>query len=161
MSRKIFAGTLGALALAVATLGIAAPAASAAPAKLSHSEATAKLEDAGIKWQSSGNCSDRDQPNCTSFEQVNEATIDGIIDFKGSSDCALTLTGGTETGHADGTHSHWNGYKVDFSPTSCTADYIRGNFSEVDSPAWGSEQWKDDSGNLYTLEGNHWDVTYY
>lgn len=159
MLRRIIVGVLGVLALSAGSLSLA-PAAHA-QTKLTHEEATAKFEEAGITWSSSGNCSDRNTPTCTSFEQMNENTVNGIIAFKNDSGCDLNLTGGTETGHADGEHSHWNGYKVDFSPNDCAVEYVRGNFTEVDPPAWGSEQWKDGSGNLYTNEDNHWDVTYY
>ncbi|MQA07963.1 MAG: hypothetical protein GEU98_05280 [Pseudonocardiaceae bacterium] len=154
-------GVLGAFALSVASLSIAAPTASAAPAKLSHSEATAQFEAAGITWSSSGNCSDRNVPTCTSFEQINENTVAGIIDFKDATGCDINLTGGTETGHSDGTYSHWNGYKVDISPTDCAANYIRSNYTEVNPPGWGSEQWEAPSGNLYTNEDDHWDILYY
>ncbi|MGH8879406.1 MAG: hypothetical protein ACRD0P_19015, partial [Stackebrandtia sp.] len=115
-------GTAAAIVLAIPSV---ATAADAEPrAKLSHSQATAKLKSAGIKWTSSGGCSDRDKPNCTSFTQVNSATISGAITLKKASGCGLTITGGTETGHASGTYSHWNGYKLDFSLTSCLTSYV-------------------------------------
>ncbi|GAA2069293.1 hypothetical protein GCM10009801_18700 [Streptomyces albiaxialis] len=125
-------------------------------AKLSHSQATAKFRAAGITWTSSGGCSDRNRPNCTSFEQINSATVDGVITLKSASGCAIRLTGGTETGHASGTYSHWNGYKVDFGLTNCLNNYIQGTFTSI-----GGSKWKSGSGNVYYKEGNHWDVTYY
>ncbi|RII17646.1 hypothetical protein DSC45_12160 [Streptomyces sp. YIM 130001] len=125
-------------------------------AKLSHSQATAKFESAGITWSSSGGCSDRNKPNCTSFDQVNSATVDGVITLKSASGCGIRLTGGTETGHADGTYSHWNGYKVDFGLSECLNNYIQGTFTSI-----GGSKWQSGSGNIYYKEGNHWDVTYH
>jgi len=124
--------------------------------KLSHSQATSMLRSSGITWSSSGGCSDRNNPTCTSFEQVNLATIQGAQTLKSASGCALNITGGTETGHASGTYSHWNGYKLDYSLYSCVGNYIRGNFTYI-----GGNKWRSGSGNIYFLESNHWDVTYY
>ncbi|AXB44035.1 hypothetical protein [Amycolatopsis albispora] len=124
--------------------------------KLTHSQATSRLRSSGITWSSSGGCSDRNRPNCTSFEQVNLATIQGAQTLKSASGCGLNVTGGTETGHASGTYSHWNGYKLDFSLSSCLTNYIKGNFSAI-----GGNKWKAGSGNIYYLESNHWDVTFY
>ena len=68
----------------------------------------------GITWSSSGGCSDRNNPTCTSFDQLNRATAQGAQTLKSASGCGLNITGGTETGHASGTYSHGNGYKLDF-----------------------------------------------
>jgi len=124
--------------------------------KLSHSEATSMLRSSGITWSSSGNCSNRNNPTCTSFSQVNRATIRGIQTLRSASGCAINVTGGTETGHASGTYSHWNGYKLDTSLSSCLNGYIQGSFSYI-----GGSKWRSGSGNVYYKEGNHWDITYY
>lgn len=125
-------------------------------AKISHGQATDMLRSSGITWSSSGNCSDRNNPTCTSLEQVNLATIQGAQTLKSASKCGLNVTGGTETGHASGTYSHWNGYKLDFSLSTCLNNYVRGSFTSI-----GGNKWKSGSGNIYYLESNHWDVTYY
>jgi hypothetical protein len=124
--------------------------------KLTHAQATSRLRAAGITWSSSGNCSDRYNPTCTSFEQVNLATIQGAETLKSASGCALNITGGTEVGHASGTYSHWNGYKLDYSLYTCVGNYIRNYFTYI-----GGNTWRSGSGNIYFLESNHWDVTYY
>ncbi|CAL9489409.1 hypothetical protein SUDANB95_03186 [Actinosynnema sp. ALI-1.44] len=124
--------------------------------KLSHSEAAARFRAAGITWSSSGGCSDRYNSTCTSFEQINLTTVQGAETLKRASGCALNITGGTETGHASGTYSHWNGYKLDYSLYTCVGNYIRNNFTYI-----GSNKWRSGSGNIYYLESNHWDVTYY
>ncbi|UNS97486.1 hypothetical protein MMF93_14025 [Streptomyces tubbatahanensis] len=136
-----------------------APPAAAAPqllAKLTHAQATAKFRGAGVTWTSSGGCSDRNTPTCTSFDGLRSQTADGAITLKSASGCAVRLTGGTETGHASGTYSHWNGYKLDMSLSSCLDNYITGTFTSI-----GGSKWKSGSGNVYYREGNHWDVTYY
>lgn len=124
--------------------------------KLTHAQATSRFRAAGITWSSSGGCSDRNRPTCTSFDQVNLATVQGAETLKRASGCALNVTGGTETGHASGTYSHWNGYKLDYSLYSCVGSYIRANFTYI-----GGNKWRSGSGNIYFLESNHWDVTYY
>ncbi|QFZ20083.1 hypothetical protein [Saccharothrix syringae] len=124
--------------------------------KLTHAQATSRLRAAGISWTSSGGCSDRNNSTCTSFEQVNLTTIQGAETLKRASGCALTITGGTETGHASGTYSHWNGYKLDYRLGSCIDSYVKNNFTSI-----GGSKWQSGSGNVYYLEGNHWDVTYY
>jgi hypothetical protein len=125
-------------------------------AKLTHAQATARLRAAGITWSSSGGCSNRNNPTCTSFDQVNLATIQGAETLKRATGCALNVTGGTETGHASGTYSHWNGYKLDYSLSTCLGNYIRNTFTSI-----GGNKWRSGSGNIYFLESNHWDVTYY
>ncbi|USX52189.1 hypothetical protein [Lentzea sp. HUAS12] len=152
----MFVRTIAAVVAMFAALVMGASVASAAPAKYTHAQATAQLRAAGIAWDSSGNCSDRNRSNCTSFEQINQTTIAGAKTFKSASGCALTITGGTETGHASGTYSHWNGYKVDYRLSSCITNYIKGTFSSI-----GGNKWKSGAGNIYYLESNHWDVTYY
>jgi len=159
---RFFAVSIVALAIGVAT-ATTATAVDTTPngdvgtmAKLSHSQATTMLRNAGITWSSSGGCSDRNRSNCTSFDQVNENTIRGIITLRSASGCAINVTGGTETGHASGTYSHWNGYKLDTSLSTCLNNYIQGTFTSI-----GGSKWQSGSGNIYYKEGNHWDITYY
>ncbi|MFD8870407.1 hypothetical protein ACFV1F_39770 [Streptomyces sp. NPDC059590] len=129
--------------------------------KISHSQATSMFRSSGITWSSSGGCSDRDNATCTSFEQLNLPTAQGAQTLKSASGCALNITGGTETGHASGTYSHWNGYKLDYALNSCVTNYITGNFAYIGLRSDGAKQYKSNSGNIYALEGNHWDVIYY
>ncbi|MEU4742277.1 hypothetical protein AB0G02_17680 [Actinosynnema sp. NPDC023658] len=124
--------------------------------KLTHAQAASRFSAAGISWTSSGGCSDRYNSTCTSFEQINLTTVQGAETLKRATGCALTITGGTETGHASGTYSHWNGYKLDFRLTTCLTNYVKGTFTSI-----GGSKWKSASGNVYYLESNHWDVTYY
>src|SRR5689334_18339411 len=134
----MFVRTIAAVIAMFAALLLGASVASAAPAKYTQAQATAQLRAAGITWSSSGGCSDRNRSNCTSFEQINQTTIAGIKTFKSASGCAVNITGGTETGHASGTYSHWNGYKVDISLSSCVTNYIKTRFTSIGGDKWKS-----------------------
>eukprot|EP01106_Pelomyxa_sp_JSP_P006375 TRINITY_DN2025_c0_g1_i2.p1 TRINITY_DN2025_c0_g1~~TRINITY_DN2025_c0_g1_i2.p1 ORF type:complete len:155 (+),score=10.59 TRINITY_DN2025_c0_g1_i2:45-509(+) len=123
--------------------------------KLSDSTCRSQLKSASISVSSSGNCSDRYTSTCTSLEQVNKCTCSDVQILKTSSGCAITVTGGTETGHATGTFSHWNGYKLDLGMNDCLSKYITSTFTEIDST-----HWKSTAGNIYYNESNHWDVCY-
>lgn len=120
-------------------------------AKLTHAQASKKLRAAGIKWRSSGGCSDRNKKTCTSFDRVNSATIDAVITLKKACNCPITITGGTETGHASGTYSHWNGYKLDLAKNSALNNYITRNFKRIANRGDGSPQYKAKSGNIYAV----------
>lgn len=152
-------------ALVLAAVGAALLVAFAQPAYaetfLTHAQATAQLSAAGITWSSSGNCSDRNNPNCTSFDGVRQTTISGIKTLRTYSGCAINVTGGTETGHGSGTYSHWNGYKLDMSKYTCVGNYIKANFTYVGYISGWGYQWRSGAGNLYTDEGNHWDILFY
>ncbi|MFG3007922.1 hypothetical protein [Streptomyces calvus] len=145
-----------------ATTAVLLPAATAEAGgtKLTHNQAAAKLRSAGITWSSSGNCSDRNRRTCTSFTRINSGTVDGIITFKRASGCKVNITGGTETGHAGGTYSHWNGYKVDITPTTCVNRYIKREFTYIGKRGDGAAMYRSSAGNVYANEGNHWDITY-
>ncbi|MHC0432165.1 peptidoglycan-binding domain-containing protein [Streptomyces sp. O3] len=129
--------------------------------KLTHSQVASMFNSAGITWTSSGGCSNRNVSTCTSFDQMRRATAEGTVALKKASRCAILVTGGTETGHASGTYSHWNGYKIDFSPQSCISNYITGTFTYIGTRGDGAAQYKSASGNVYARESNHWDVTFH
>jgi hypothetical protein len=158
-----FAAVVGVLLVLLVGFAISrvVPKAHASGRKLTHAEATAKLRAAGITWSSSGNCSNRNNPSCTSFEQINSGTIDGIITLKRASGCAINITGGTETGHASGTYSHWNGYKVDITPNTCISNYITRNFTYIGLRGDGARMYRSAAGNIYARESSHWDILYY
>lgn len=150
----------GILLTIIATLGLTV--ATSAPAgAVTHSAAASQFSAAGIGWTSSGGCSDRTNPTCTSFEGIRQATVDGAVTLKNASGCGLTITGGTETGHAAGTYSHANGYKLDFSRTTCLTSWIQGTYTYIGQRSDGAAQYQAASGNIYADEGSHWDVLYY
>jgi hypothetical protein len=143
--------------LALCAVAFVAPAASA----VSQSAAESAFRSAGISWTSSGGCSDPAGSTCTSFEGLRQASVDGAVTLAGASGCALTITGGTETGHSAGTYSHANGYKLDFSPTSCLTSWIHSTYTYTGLRSDGAAMYEAASGNVYADEGNHWDVTFY
>lgn len=153
-------------AIGAAVIGLAASVAVAAPAnasgyKMSQSAAASSLRSVGITWSSSGGCTNRYNSTCTSFDQINSGTVSGVKTLKTASGCAVNITGGTETGHASGTYSHWNGYKVDTGQSSCLDGYVHRSFTRIGNRGDGYPQWRSAAGNIYCDEGNHWDITYY
>lgn len=142
-------------------VGLAVSSDAYAVTKLTHAQATSMFRNAGITWSSSGNCSDRYNSTCTSFDQLNLATAQGAVTLKSASACTLNITGGTETGHASGTYSHWNGYKLDYSKYTCLTNYVHTYFTYIGLRGDGAPQYKSGSGNIYADEGSHWDVLYY
>ncbi|MGB0102034.1 MAG: hypothetical protein WBP61_17275 [Nocardioides sp.] len=158
---KTLSGTISAL-LASLALALGLTLATSTPAAaVTHASATSQFSAAGISWTSSGGCSDRTDPTCTSFDGLRQASVDGAITLKNASGCSLMITGGTETGHAGGTYSHANGYKLDFSRTSCLTSWVHDTYTYIGQRGDGAALYEAASGNVYADEGNHWDVTYY
>ena len=154
--RSPVAVLLATLALFVGGVAFAGPAAA-----VTQSSAESQFRAAGITWSSSGGCTTRSNSTCTSFDGIRQATIDGAITLKRASGCALNITGGTEVGHAGGTYSHYNGYKLDFSRTTCLTNWVQGTYTYIGLRSDGARQYRAASGNIYADEGNHWDVLYY
>ena len=134
--------TLVGTALFAPGVGLAASTDAFAVTKLTQAQAASMFRAAGITWSSSGGCSDRNNSTCTSFEQLNLATAQGARPSSSASGCALNITGGTETGHASGTYSHWNGYKLDFSKYTCVSNYIHNTFTYIGLRGDGYPQWQ-------------------
>ena len=91
--------------------------------------------------------------------------MQGAIKLRQASGCSMTVTGGTELGHAGndtpGLLSHWNGYKLDFSLNSCLTSFVTSRYSYIGTRSDGAKQYKNGAtGDIYALEGNHWDVYY-
>lgn len=167
-------GSVLGTALAV-TVSLAAPAAVGATAgsagatdhRMSDADARQVLVSNGYQVWSSGNCSAKNNPNCTSFQDIWRHTVDGAVALRKYSGCGgLVITGGTEVGHSgSGRGSHVDGWKIDYRLNDCLEGYVRRNFAYVGDVGWGL-QWKSPSGNIYTKERqrgsfNHWDVLYW
>ena len=151
-----------ALAASATTLAVGGVLAGAGAASaVTQSSAQSQLQGAGIYASSSGGCTTRSNSTCTSYDAIRQTTVDGAITLKSASGCGLTITGGTEVGHASGTYSHYNGYKLDFSRTTCLTSWIHNTYSYIGLRGDGAAQYRAASGNVYADEGNHWDVTYY
>ncbi|TFD58870.1 hypothetical protein E3T39_10895 [Cryobacterium suzukii] len=159
MKNKVVTVLIGSLLAALTVFGVSAPAHAAT--KVSQSSAASQFSAAGITWSSSGGCTTRSNSTCTSFEQMNQTSVSGLITLKNASGCSINITGGTEVGHASGTYSHYNGYKIDISKYSCVGAYITGSFARIANRSDGAAQYKSGSGNIYADEGSHWDITYY
>ncbi|MFE2317250.1 hypothetical protein ACFXC8_29720 [Streptomyces sp. NPDC059441] len=151
--------TLGAGSIAAAAV-LALPGNAFAVTKLSQSAAASQLSAAGVTHSSSGNCTTRSNSTCTSYDQINQATVDGLKTLKSASGCAINVTGGTEVGHASGTYSHYNGYKADINPNTCITNYIHSSFTKISTRSDGAERWRSSAGNVYARESNHFDITY-
>ena len=148
--------------VAAVLLALTALLAGALPASaVTQASAESQFRAAGITWSSSGGCTTRSNSTCTSFDGIRQTTIDGAVTLRRSSGCALNITGGTEVGHASGTYSHYNGYKLDFAKTTCLTNYVHNNFAYIGLRGDGYPQYQSGAGNVYADEGSHWDVTYY
>lgn len=116
------------------------------------------LRASGIGWRSTGGCSDRTVRTCTSFEGIRWGTIKSLIEFAESSGCEVTVTGGTERGHAGGTYSHANGYKVDIATGACVDAAVRRHpFTGVRGD--GARLHRSPEGVVFAREKDHWDIT--
>lgn len=119
--------------------------------KLTQAEAESRLRAGGVGWTSSGGCSDKNNPTCTSFDGIYSGTVSGVVTLKGACGCTITITGGTETGHASGTYSHANGYKVDIAKNTAINSYVKSAFTQIANRADGYPQWQAASGNIYCV----------
>lgn len=159
---SVRSAVLASVALAGASVGLLPSSPAHAAERISHSSATSQLAAAGIPWSSPDDCTDRNNPRCTSFEQVRQSTVSGVLTLKEYSRCHVTATGATEVGHSTSTtYSHWNGWKLDLRLTDCLDSYVRSHFTYQGLRGDGWPHWKAASGNIYTKEGTHWDVLYY
>ncbi|KAG8740205.1 hypothetical protein FRC10_004606 [Ceratobasidium sp. 414] len=144
--------------LAILSLVAASVSAAALDARTGHhmtqAEAEAALQPYGIKAASSGGCTNKSNPRCTSYDGILSGTIYGVILLYLDTGCPITITGGTEAGHAHGTYSHENGYKVNLRKNDCLNKYL-GSFVKPHQCG------KDTYGDLYCDLSNNWDVTYY
>ncbi|GAA4580318.1 hypothetical protein GCM10023194_08350 [Planotetraspora phitsanulokensis] len=141
--------------------------ASATAVRMDQAEAMHDLLAAGLGWKSSGHCVDADRRTCTSLEDIRYGTLMQAIDLKYASGCPITVTGGTEKGHAGGRFSHGHGFKVDIAHNACVDSYItrtyrfwkvRGDGADLfrPPPMPGSRPALD----VYADEPTHWDILF-
>jgi hypothetical protein len=160
--RAVTASLLGAATSTGLLLGLPAVAsAQATPlTQVSQAQAEAQFGAAGVTWSSTGNCTDRNNSACTSFDGLKDGTVAGVISLKRMTRCPISITGGTEAGHRDGPRSHHNGYKVDIRHNPCIDGYIKGELPRIADRADGYPQWQSLVGDIYCDEGDHFDVVY-
>lgn len=120
--------------------------------RLTDAQVRTILVNHGIGTSSSGSCTDRSRSTCTSLEQMRAATVLETITLQEKSGCPLVVTGGTEVGHASGTHSHYNGYKIDLRMSPCLTSWVLANGRSI-----GGSKWTVGS-SVYYNEQSHWDV---
>ena len=132
-----------------------------APTSLMHQQLVSALFRAeGIAWISSGHCARRTNPRCTSFEGLRAATFSGLLALKEASHCHLTVSGGTEAGHAASRYSHHAGYKLDVLPNRCLDDFIPKHFRHVPTRGDGATQYRAPGPMMFARERSHWDITF-
>jgi hypothetical protein len=131
-----------------------------APSLLHQRLATALFRTAGVRWISSGHCSRRGNPHCTSFEGLRAATFAGLLALKEASHCHLTVSGGTEVGHSAGRYSHGAGYKLDVLPNRCLDAFIPRHFQRMSTRGDGAAQYRAPGAITLAREGSHWDITF-
>lgn len=94
----------------------------------------------------------RSVSTCTSYSGILSGTVDGVVTLKNASGASsLIITGGTEVGHASGTYSHANGYKVDVRHSTTLDNYITSAFTKIGNRGDGFPQWQAASGNIYCV----------
>lgn len=120
---------------------------------------SAVFKEQGIKRHSTMKCTDRSKKGCTSYEGMRQGTVNGITAFRRASGCKLTVSGGTEVGHAKMRFSHGNGWKIDIMPNKCVDSYVHRTMRKVGERSDGSEMFRPRPGQLYADEnGSHWDI---
>lgn len=122
--------------------------------------AGALLHEAGLRWISSGHCTRRRNPHCTSFDGLRPSTLDGVLRLKEASRCRLVISGGTERGHAGGQFSHGAGYKLDILPNRCINRFVRHHYQRIHRRGDGAALYRTVGRSLYAREPSHWDVTF-
>lgn len=128
-------------------------------ARLDQRIARSMLRENGIRLSSTGRCSDRTVATCTSLKGVRWGTVKGVIGFAESSGCEITVTGGTERGHAGGPRSHAKGYKLDIAPGRCVDRAVeRHPFDGVRDD--GARLHRSPGGTVFAREEDHWDITF-
>ena len=121
----------------------------------------AQLAAAGVAINHDPCPAGSDGSGCTNVGGMQTATVNQIIIISNSCGGGITVTGGTEPGHAPGTYSHGNGYKVDLRLTD-TLDACLQSMTSIgtrigDGPG---PAYADSCGeNQYVKESDHWDIT--
>ncbi|KAF9261396.1 hypothetical protein L218DRAFT_495265 [Marasmius fiardii PR-910] len=134
------------------TVALASPLDERSGVHLTQAQAEARLIPEGITASSSGGCTAKSNPTCTSYDGILSGTVDGVITLKHASGVSsLVITGGTEVGHASGTYSHANGYKVDVRHQTGLDNYIHSAFTRIADRSDGFPQWEAASGNIYCV----------
>jgi hypothetical protein len=79
--------------------------------------------------------------------------------YKLESKCDIIISAGTEDGHEMEELSHYSGYRLNIELNKCHNDYIL-KFTFIGKKSNGAPQFRDANGNIFTLEGNHWNILF-
>ncbi|PZG50465.1 hypothetical protein C1I98_10525 [Spongiactinospora gelatinilytica] len=131
-----------------------------AAVRLGHHKAMRRVKRSGIRWHSSGGCTNREVRTCTSLASVRAGTISAVIALKRRSQCPIKITGGTEAGHAPGAYSHGNGYKLDITLNACVDHFITHNYPLYSVRGDGARLYRGPGGDVYARESDHWDILF-
>ncbi len=123
-------------------------------------EAGSLLRLAGLRWISSGHCTHRSNPHCTSLDGLQPSTLDGVLRLREDSRCGLVISGGTERGHASGPRSHGAGYKLDILPNHCLNHFVRHNYQRIPRRGDGAALYRTADRSTFAREPTHWDITF-
>ncbi|MEV5570575.1 hypothetical protein AB0L06_11015 [Spirillospora sp. NPDC052269] len=126
--------------------------------RLTQSTAERMLFAHHVRWRSNGHCHDRANPSCTSFEGLLHGSLDDLFAFGRLSGCPLTVSGGTEHGHARGRLSHGTGHKIDVMPTACLDRFIPRRFRHIGLRGDNAELYRSHTGVVFAREPSHWDI---
>jgi hypothetical protein len=129
-------------------------------APMHQQEVGSLLHAAGLRWISSGHCTRRWNPHCTSFDGLRPSTLDGVLRLRETSRCGLVISGGTERGHAGGPYSHGAGYKLDILPNHCLNRFVRHHYRRIHTRGDGAPLYQDAGRSLFAREPSHWDITF-
>lgn len=106
-------------------------------------------------------CTGGQTSGCTNVGGLRDETVSDLIAFsQACDDCEVVVTGGSEGGHASGTYSHNNGYKVDIRLTPSVESHITDSYTRIGTRSDGATIYYDDNGNYYYRESDHWDICY-
>ncbi|HEY9523236.1 MAG TPA: hypothetical protein VIR33_08350 [Thermopolyspora sp.] len=133
--------------------------------RLAHRQAAHELRTAGIRRRSTGHCTSRRHPTCTSLGGIRAGTVDQMIRLKRLSHCPIVITGGTETGHSPGRYSHAKGYKLDIAHNRCLDAYIRRHYRPHGVRGDGARLYRSGdrrpwNADVLAREWNHWDIMF-
>ncbi len=99
---------------------------------------------------------------CTNVGNMRPNTVAQVIGIKTScKGCVVTVTGGSEAGHASGDLSHGAGYKVDLrlEPTLNTYLQSMESIGKRTGDSLGDAYTDKCRNNQYVKESSHWDIT--
>lgn len=131
---------------------------------ITDSQARTQLSSAHYSFSSTGNCTE-DRSNCTYLGGIQQSALSTLVSLGNKSGCSgMTITGGSEPGHAGGPNSHGNGYKIDIRNNATANSCIEAHTTRYPAGDRGGDGGgtarKDSCGNVYVQESDHWDVQF-